>query len=819
MSDVVGYLLRADLRRHRRGLAGLVALLLLAGGTSAATFAAWRRTDSAMERFVEHAEPLDLVVVGPGLTAEDLSAIPGVERAATGDYFLLVPDAPGGGPDAAALGAINPFSTTSPAVPTQVEHPIVVAGRLADPDEELEVVVDDAAAERFDLEPGDTFPMTAYAPEQVEALFGQLGQLDPTGPRFELEVAGVVRQPSDVVPPRGDQDVVYLGEAEVYLSPAFHRAHWLRDVASIGFLEGAAETGDPGYFELRAEAGADLDAIAAGVEELTGGDGRLLIGEDDQRRALLEARRAIDLQAGAVLVLGLLLTAIAATFAVAVIARLADDDRRERPSLAAVGVARRASAGAAGARAAIAGLVAAPLAAAMAVGLSPLGPVGVARRAEVDPGFDADWLVLGIATALVVLLPPVAAALVGLVSTRRAAPAPARRAGVADRLAAAGLPVPIVAGVRLARRGAGALGAAAGVVAAIACAVVLAATVFADGVGALGREPASYGWAWDVVLGDGNDPRTIPRAIEELTDDPDVAGFTAVHSLDTFPFTSPTRDADVPLSVVAPEDGGPGPAILEGRAPDASDEVALGAVTARLLDVGVGDEVAVEAPDGELDLRVTGLVALNIAFDMERLGEGAVVGAAAADDLGFDLAEEPGVALVAFREGVDVEDAFVRLQEGWGRVVLRPVPPTDVANLERVRSLPLLLAAVVVLLAVVALAASLSATLRRRRTELALLRTVGLLRRQLAATVAVQAVTIVVPAAIAGVVVGVGVGRLVWRGVLDGLGAPDVPASAWLTAVLVPLAAALVAVALAAPAGRRAGRVEPGVVLRDDLAR
>lgn len=817
--DVVGYLLRTDLRRHRRGLAGLIVLLVLAGGTSAATFAAWRRTDSAMARFVDSAQPLDLVAVGPGLSAEGLLAIPGVEQASTGDYFLLVPDAPGGGPDPAALGSINPFSSTSPDVPTQVEHPIVVAGRLADPDEELEVVVDDEAADRFNLRPGDTFPLTAYAPEQVEELFARLGELEPAGPRFELTVAGVVRQPSDVVPPSDDQEVVYLGDAEVYLGPAFHREHWLQDVASIGFLEGAAETGDPGYFELRAAAGADLDAIGDAVEELTGGDGRLLIGEDDQRRALLEASRAIDLQAAAVLILGLLLAVIAATFAVAVIARLADADRRERSSLAAVGVTRRATAATAGIRAAIAGFAAAPIVVAMAVALSPLGPVGVARRAEVDPGFQADWLVLAVAAALVVLLPPVAAVVVGLVSVGRRGPAPARRGILADRLAAVGVPVPVVAGVRLARRGAGALGAAAGVVAGVACAVVLAAVVFADGVSALRNEPRAYGWAWDVVLGDGNDPRTVPRALEELAVDPDVAGITVVHSLDTAPITGPGGDAVVPLSVVAPEPGGPGPATIEGRAPAAGDEVALGAVSARQLGVGVGDEVEVEGEEADLSLRVTGLVALNIAFDMERVGEGALVATAAAEDLGFDLSEAPGTVLVSFREGVDPDAAVVRLREQWGPVVLRPVPPTDVANLERVQTLPLLLAAVVVVLAAVALAASLSATLRRRRSELALLRTIGLLRRQLAATVAVQAAAIVVPAAIAGVVVGVGGGRLVWRSVLHGLGAPEVPASAWIAAVLAPVGSALIAVVLAAPAGRRAGRVEPGVALRDDLPR
>ena len=88
---------------------------------------------------------------------------------------------------------------------------------------------------------------------------------------------------------------------------------------------------------------------------------------------------------------------------------------------------------------------------------------------------------------------------------------------------------------------------------------------------------------------------------------------------------------------------------------------------------------------------------------------------------------------------------------------------------------------------------------RRRRRDLALLSTLGFRRRQVAGTVAWQAVTLVGLALLLGVPLGIAAGRAVWTALIDGLGAvpePIVPAGR--LAALSAAVAALTAHGLAA---------------------
>jgi predicted lysophospholipase L1 biosynthesis ABC-type transport system permease subunit len=64
---------------------------------------------------------------------------------------------------------------------------------------------------------------------------------------------------------------------------------------------------------------------------------------------------------------------------------------------------------------------------------------------------------------------------------------------------------------------------------------------------------------------------------------------------------------------------------------------------------------------------------------------------------------------------------------------------------------------------------------RRRRRELALLKTLGFERRQVRATIAWQATTLAVIGVVLGVPIGLFVGMLVWRAIADGLGVADRP--------------------------------------------
>jgi ABC-type lipoprotein release transport system permease subunit len=103
---------------------------------------------------------------------------------------------------------------------------------------------------------------------------------------------------------------------------------------------------------------------------------------------------------------------------------------------------------------------------------------------------------------------------------------------------------------------------------------------------------------------------------------------------------------------------------------------------------------------------------------------------------------------------------------------------------------------------------------RRRRQDLAVLRAIGLVGRQVAAAVSTQATTIAVVGLVLGVPLGVALGRWAWILTADGIGVatdPLVPLLA--AAALVPLAL-LAANLLAAPLGLRASRVPTAAILR-----
>jgi ABC-type antimicrobial peptide transport system permease subunit len=130
--------------------------------------------------------------------------------------------------------------------------------------------------------------------------------------------------------------------------------------------------------------------------------------------------------------------------------------------------------------------------------------------------------------------------------------------------------------------------------------------------------------------------------------------------------------------------------------------------------------------------------------------------------------------------------------------------------------MPALLAALVGALALAVLAHALVTTLRRRRRDLAVLRTLGFLRRQLGAAVLAFAATTVGLAVVVGAPIGIGIGRWSWQLVADSLGSPAPPVVPVLVVVLVGPLTLLVAAAVAAAPARSAATTEPAVILRSE---
>ena len=132
------------------------------------------------------------------------------------------------------------------------------------------------------------------------------------------------------------------------------------------------------------------------------------------------------------------------------------------------------------------------------------------------------------------------------------------------------------------------------------------------------------------------------------------------------------------------------------------------------------------------------------------------------------------------------------------------------------RSLPLTLGVFFALLASATVAHALVTTVRRRRQELAVMRSIGLTRRQSRIAIAWQATIIAVAGVIVGVPLGIVTGRLLWRRLASDFPIAYVPPLALLAVLLVVPAAILLANLLAALPARSAARIRPAEALRTE---
>ena len=140
--------------------------------------------------------------------------------------------------------------------------------------------------------------------------------------------------------------------------------------------------------------------------------------------------------------------------------------------------------------------------------------------------------------------------------------------------------------------------------------------------------------------------------------------------------------------------------------------------------------------------------------------------------------------------------------------------PSDIKDYASVRDTPLVLAAVLIVFAIGTLAHVLLTGVRRRRRDLALLKTLGFTRSQVLGVVAWEASAFAAVALLAGLPLGVLAGRWAWAYFADAAGASAqavVPLPAVLLAIPVTL---LIVNLIAAWPGWTAARLRPALVLR-----
>jgi predicted lysophospholipase L1 biosynthesis ABC-type transport system permease subunit len=288
-----------------------------------------------------------------------------------------------------------------------------------------------------------------------------------------------------------------------------------------------------------------------------------------------------------------------------------------------------------------------------------------------------------------------------------------------------------------------------------------------------------------------------------------VKGIAAFSGIATNDIT--VNGTDVLGLFVRADQGWVGPRIVRGRHPRAG-EIALGAKTMSQAHVHIGDMVRV---DTGKRVRVVGEAVLNSAGIESAMspGEGAIVNwSSIPPDEAAEAA--PQSFLIRFAPGADRAATTARINRLYPGSTSPALEPADVANLDDVAALPVALGVVMALLGLAAVAHALLTAVRRRRRELAVLRAVGLVGRQVRAAVAWQAITFAVLALAIGIPTGIALGRAAWSVAASQLAIvdrPEVPVSVMLASVL---GFVLAVVAIAQVPARLAHRVPASVILR-----
>jgi hypothetical protein len=258
--------------------------------------------------------------------------------------------------------------------------------------------------------------------------------------------------------------------------------------------------------------------------------------------------------------------------------------------------------------------------------------------------------------------------------------------------------------------------------------------------------------------------------------------------------------------------------VAEGRMPAAVGEVVIAPATADTLHVGVGDRIEAKGSAGAGSLVVTGIGFVPYAGHNNYDNGGWLTGA------GFDrlvTGFKFHYGYVALRPGVEPAAVLDRLRsEGGAAVHGEPIPMlvtaplVETAQIRVVEVLPKVLAGFLAVLAIGAVGHALATAVRRRRHDVAVLRALGMTRRQSRWVVVTQASLLAVIGLGFGIPLGFALGRALWRVVADATPLYYVaPVAIAALLLIAPLALVIVNV-MAAPPGQLAARMRIGHVLR-----
>jgi hypothetical protein len=342
------------------------------------------------------------------------------------------------------------------------------------------------------------------------------------------------------------------------------------------------------------------------------------------------------------------------------------------------------------------------------------------------------------------------------------------------------------------------------VAAILAVGVGAAALTFAASLQRLLDTPHLYGQTWDFEMGGGG-PAIDPATVRRVSRDPAFSdvGVGAVEPVEIGGQTVGARAMD-------DVKGSSAPTVLDGRAPRGQGEVLLGTKTLAALHLRIGDRVAVRSGRRAVRLRIVGRGVLP-STKFSKLSEGAAFSFHDLKRIKPEVAAYALQARIARRADRDAALRKLSLIFDGRSIAIRP---TDVGDFGGVQALPLLIIAVFAGAAAATLAHALVTSVRRRRRELAILKTLGFTRAQVVAAVAAQATAIAAIGLLVGLPLGLGIGRFAWNVFAEDLGVvPEAVTPIGLSALVVP-ATILLSNLIAVLPAQTAARTRPARVLR-----
>jgi putative ABC transport system permease protein len=850
---VAGYRVRATLRHRWGSYLSLIILVGLVGGLGLGSLAAARRTQSSFSTFLASTNPSDLSVSAysgngtgnpnydPALTAA-IARLPHVRHVVAAIEVTGAPLASDGSPRLGVTSEAFPVASVSGLFFTQ-DRVAVTQGRPASPGRPDEIVMAPQVAKQFGFHLGQVIPYGFYSNAQ-QGLPGFGTKAVAPALRANLKLVGLASLNSEIV-----QDDVDILPTFIPLTPAFAREL----LAQKGEQFAGALV-----FGIQTKGGAatvpavEREVAALIPTSLIATDHALVPVVAKADRSLKPISIALGVFGGIALLAALLIAA-------QLMARRGRVDRGELGVLRALGASPSETVLDSLIGFEVSILIGSLLAAVVAVALSPLAPLGPVRPVDPSRGISFDWTVLGFGVVvLVVLLSAVAALLAFTTAPHRSALRPLVRSTAGARVVAfsarAGLSAPGVVGVRMALEpgeGRSAVPVRSALLGSVlAVALIVTTLTFGNSLQTLVSRPSLYGWNWTYILqptgaGSGNVPKVTFALLKK---DRYVAAYSGVSFNDmevdgqNVPFLS--ENAAAPVA----------PPILSGHGVDAPRQVVLGAATMAALHKHLGQYVTLtygSPADAPIWLPPTRLQIVGTATfpaigfastvsDHTSMGTGVLFAfqmlpkafAAAISSGPVPALDGWNLALVRIRPGAPPaavtadlqrivaasDKVFAAATAGGGQgnqlVVQGVQRPAEIVNYKTIGLTPTYLVSGLALGAIVALALTLLASVRQRRRDLALLKTVGFVRWQLAATVAWQATVAALVGIVVGIPLGIVTGRWLWDLFARQIYAVPYPTVSVPSIALVALGSLLLANIVAAVPARNAARTPTALMLR-----